>query len=75
MKTFARDLYDECIQIIHSTTVRTKQQLLPFSEALISLQELYDRSASVLEVSELVKEVKRVCQSMLMKVSRETEKL
>lgn len=55
--------------MIADATSKTRRQLLPFSEAWAARRALYDRSAKVLDVSELLSNVEKEREKALLAVS------
>lgn len=64
-----RELCDKCSKVIISATSKTRQQLLPFQEALAARRALYDRSAKLLDVSELLSNVEEEREKALKQTS------
>ena len=54
------------MKIIHESTEKIKLQLIPFIEALRGMQSLHEKSAHILNVTELLSEVMKERELMLM---------
>lgn len=67
-----QELYDRCTQVLRSATAGTREQLVPFREALAGMRGLYTTSAEVLNVAQLQEEVETERQRVLTQVNYNT---